>query len=858
MGMPRELRLYDLGLTAVSSLVALGALLSHKPFPPGFVFGGFLAAYALMELFQVMSPVGASPSLGSAVALAAVVWTGCAPALLLQATGTAVIGLVRRMRPNRIRMNVSRFVVSIAAADFVFRLAGGVVGQPFGAMGVPLLAAVIALVLADAALMALVLSQSEGRLLAACLGDLWGLPLALSALAVALSVPLLAAMTLFGLFWALGGAALLAAGVFLGLKTVAGRAREPHTPRWAAVFHDTGLADAALEAAASAEPLPLPEPLPVAGLDLWSRNGGNRRRSFWRLFSRGPLRLFQPADDPAADWYRGLLDLSRAFSSSLNTQVIARQLADAVHSLTTLPCIVHLVAEDGLTLAPAAVNGLPAQAVETLHQTIHEGLLGQALTDRRPVTSPSALAVPMWVGGTPLGAIGVNSPTARRFSPSEVRALTALADLAALALYNAFLYRKAGSRLERLIETQMHLEAVVDAVPAGILIFAPDGHLVSANSRATAHLADLDLVLPGTPPEEGAGEVAANVIEALSGRLGATAPSWALAHRAPYGPEAVSAEIEEGERHFEVWASPLHDSKGTLTGLLVILDDVTEARRLAAEVHRTEKLAAVGEVAARAAHEIKNPLAAIHGFTQLMGLYCPVRDGWQECPKYVERISGEISRLSEIAHSMLTLARPARPKFVTGNLAAVVEETIEFLAGKAAERGTTLERAGGPPTVMADFDPRQLKQVLLNLVQNALDAVSGPGGPPPGWRKVAVAVGYTHRARQRHIFIQVRDNGPGLRGPDRAKVFTPFFTTKDTGTGLGLPIAKSIIEAHDGVVDLRPAHGRGCVFEILLPVSSATSRSGSVIPIAAFGGPADEPVDPGAPTPNSGPEREGG
>lgn len=817
LDIPRELRFYDLGLTAVSS-----------------------------------------------VALAAVVWTGCAPALLLQATGTATIGLVRRIGPSRIRMNVSRCVISIAAADFAFRHAGGVVGQPFGAMGVPLLAAGIALVLTDAVLMALALSLNQGRFLAACLGDLWGLPLALSALAVALSVPLLAAITLFGLYWALGGAALLAAAVSLGLKAAAGRPRTPHTPRWAAVFHDAGLTDAAMEAAASADPLPLPESLPGAGLDLWSRNGGSKRRFFWRLFSRGPLRLFPPDNDPAADWYRGLLELSRAFSSSLNTQVIARQLADAVHSLTTLPCIVHLVAEDGLTLAPAAVNGLPAQAVETLHQTIHEGLLGQALTQRRPVTSPSAaeepwssLAVPMWVGGTPLGVIGVNSPMARRFPPSEVRALTTLADLASRALYNAFLYRKAGSRLERLVEAQTRLEAVVDTVPAGILIFAPDGRLVSVNSRATAHLADLGLVLPGAPSEEGAGEVAANVIEAFARRLGTTAPSRALAQRAPYGPEAVSADIEEGERHFEVWASPLHDSKGTLTGLLVILDDVTEARRLAAEVHRTEKLAAVGEVAARAAHEIKNPLAAIHGFTQLMGLYCPVRDGWRECPKYVERISGEINRLSEIAHSMLTLARPARPRFVTGNLAAVVEETIEFLAGRAAERGTTLERVGGPPTVIADFDARQLKQVLLNLVQNALDAVSGPGGPPPGWRKVAVAVGYTHRARQRHIFIQVRDNGPGLRGPDRAKVFTPFFTTKDTGTGLGLPIAKSIIEAHNGVIDLRPAHGRGCVFEILLPVSSGTSWTGSVLPAAAFDGSADEAADPGAPTPNSGPEREG-
>jgi signal transduction histidine kinase len=127
--------------------------------------------------------------------------------------------------------------------------------------------------------------------------------------------------------------------------------------------------------------------------------------------------------------------------------------------------------------------------------------------------------------------------------------------------------------------------------------------------------------------------------------------------------------------------------------------------------------------------------------------------------------------------------------------------------------------------VTARFDSRQMRQVLLNLAQNALDAVAGPGGPVPGRRKVAVTLGYTRRDGRRLAFIQVRDNGPGVPDEDRTRLFTPFYTTKELGTGLGLPVSRSIVEAHNGTLDVRSGHGRGAVFEILLPAST-TARSG--------------------------------
>jgi len=123
----------------------------------------------------------------------------------------------------------------------------------------------------------------------------------------------------------------------------------------------------------------------------------------------------------------------------------------------------------------------------------------------------------------------------------------------------------------------------------------------------------------------------------------------------------------------------------------------------------------------------------------------------------------------------------------------------------------------------ADFDPAQLRQVLLNIIQNAVDAVSGPGGPPPGQRRVEVSLGRVGRDSRRHVVISVKDNGPGVKPADRNRIFTPFFTTKETGTGLGLPVCKGIIEAHGGRIEVSSPRGEGAEFRIVLSAPEAAS-----------------------------------
>ncbi len=1076
MGTLHAYQRYTFGLTVIGVLVAVVAGLGTTTFLPLFVFAPMLVSYVAMQMFQIVLPVGFGITFASAVALAAVAWMGPGPAVVLVACGGVVTGLVLRAPLDRLCVNSSVFVLSNALAGLAFKLAGGALGESFLVNPVPLLAAMAVHRVADMALVTTTVAVYKGRPLWVSFKDIGRLASLCMAATDLVSVPLVLAISAWGILPALLPITGAAVAASFALDRLAKRAHrrllgelissaggvapaglpvdvsseltrlvsalaeasglgpeESDALRWAALLHDSGLTESAIGVSCSSEALSeeqlrrirehplraamrvgqvgsllrvarilethhehhngwgypfglkgdeitlpaallglaeaylaltvlrshrqkvlapeealrniqsrageqfspaavqalekcvatgalqvgeegasrqsvatavdrlyrlagtpkLPLHLSVTGSggDLWFRTGGPQR-FMRRLFARDPLRLGRREKELATEWYQSLFDLGRTFSSSLTVQVIARQLAEAVHGLTTLPTVVHLVADDGETLLPAAVCGLPEEAVRGLRLSANKGLIGLAVTERRPVTSlnvaedpramyqekarvlglKSLLCVPLRAADTPLGGISVNSPTVRRFPPSEVRALSVMADLAALALHNAFLYRKANSRLDQLGEAQAYLNAIFDTVPTGVLTLAADGRLMACNRQASRHLFDLGVVdrlrgdlaagmdrapwpgghtlaervsTPGEPdpaanprprvdgpfgvgPEPGEPATGtANLIEALHAKLGAEVLRQALETRRPCGPETVSAALPAGERFFKVWASPLYDSTGAASGLLVVLDDVTEAKSLAAEVHRTEKLAAVGEVAAKAAHEIKNPLASIRGFTQLMGLYCPVRNQWRECPRYVDHIAGEVDRLSEIAQSMLALARPARPLVAPGDLSAVVAETLDFLAGQASERGITIERAERPTGVTAEFDAGQVKQVVLNLVQNALDALAGPGGPPPGWRKVTVSVGHTRREGRRYVFIQVGDNGPGIQADDRAKVFTPFFTTKETGTGLGLPISKSIVEAHGGSIEVRSAPGRGCVFEVLLPALARPKSNGA-------------------------------
>jgi signal transduction histidine kinase len=260
-----------------------------------------------------------------------------------------------------------------------------------------------------------------------------------------------------------------------------------------------------------------------------------------------------------------------------------------------------------------------------------------------------------------------------------------------------------------------------------------------------------------------------------------------------------------GDRRFLLTCSPVHQPDGQVF-LLELVADVTEQERLRTRLTAVERLAAVGEVAAGLAHEIRNPLAAILNAVTLLDQEETLTA--EERATILGAVKTEARRLNTTLSDFLLFARPRELKRQKGD----IRQLVDHVAALLQEERT---RPGGvqvdvrvdlaiPPTV---FDRDQLTQVLWNIARNGLEAMGGRG-------HLTLSV-----ARQNgEIMISVSDTGPGIPPEDRWRIFQPFYSRKPGGTGLGLAIAQSIVSAHGGRIDVDSQPQQGSRFTICLPV----------------------------------------
>jgi signal transduction histidine kinase len=244
------------------------------------------------------------------------------------------------------------------------------------------------------------------------------------------------------------------------------------------------------------------------------------------------------------------------------------------------------------------------------------------------------------------------------------------------------------------------------------------------------------------------------------------------------------------------------------TWLRPLRAELVESRRL---LEQQEKLAALGTLAAGVAHEINNPLTAIKA--RLYSLRKHVAS-LAPASHDLEVVSGEIDRLQRIVRSMLSYARPPQPQLAPVALDAIAREVLDLVGGDCdARRAHLVMRAEQP--VSASADAEQLRQIVLNLVRNAVDALEGSGGTVV----VAVSAGEVFPSGRRapHAVLTVADDGPGISADDQARLFDPFFTTKKSGTGLGLSIVQRLVQNHAGEISFWSRAGAGTQFEVHLP-----------------------------------------
>ncbi|HEY3307335.1 MAG TPA: ATP-binding protein [Desulfuromonadaceae bacterium] len=255
---------------------------------------------------------------------------------------------------------------------------------------------------------------------------------------------------------------------------------------------------------------------------------------------------------------------------------------------------------------------------------------------------------------------------------------------------------------------------------------------------------------------------------------------------------------------------PFTDLHGDLAGVIINFKDLTNIKQMESALKKADRLAVLGELSARMAHEIRNPLAAMSGSVQLLAEQGSITDSDRRLLSIVVR---EADRLNILITEFLAYARPALPRKVRIDLHSFVDETCSFLASDNRFRNVSIRNlVSSLITIRADAN--QFRQVLLNLLSNAAEAMDGgnieikashqSGGG--GFSNDPVAV------------ITVTDSGPGIMPGTEAHLFEPFWTTKPEGTGLGLAVIYRIIEAHGGTISVECPPGAGCCFRIMLPV----------------------------------------
>jgi two-component system NtrC family sensor kinase len=296
-----------------------------------------------------------------------------------------------------------------------------------------------------------------------------------------------------------------------------------------------------------------------------------------------------------------------------------------------------------------------------------------------------------------------------------------------------------------------------------------------------------------------------------------------LEHRIPAGPPDELGLLADS---FNRMTDSLQEARTEIEDLMNGLEQQVEQRTAALrgahkELLRSEKLASLGRLAASIAHEINNPLSGILTFAKL--LIRTLEDGAEDqdakdqCLKNLRLVERETARCTAIVRNLLDFARE-RPLTLTGvDLNQVLSEALSLLEHQLALRGVSLDKHLEPlPAIQADFG--QLRQALVNVVLNAADAMSAGG-------QLAVSSG----ADAEGVEVVVTDTGVGIPPEHLARIFDPFFSTKNKGTGLGLSVVYGIVERHGGRLEVKSEVGQGTTVRMRLPLSGAREAAGATV-----------------------------
>jgi two-component system, sporulation sensor kinase E len=395
-----------------------------------------------------------------------------------------------------------------------------------------------------------------------------------------------------------------------------------------------------------------------------------------------------------------------------------------------------------------------------------------------------------WIELISFFALGVLFGTIRDMEETRTR------DLRQVSLQLEDAYKKLEDRAIQLINIQDYTQSILRSITSGVLTVGPDGSVATANPAAERMLGMSEFEM--VPKPIGSlfridGGLSGDVAKVLAGRL-------PLALR-----EATLVTANGNELHVQVSTSRMRAVGGNVLGAVVGLEDVSDIRALTDQLIRADRLAAMGELTAGVAHEVRNPLGVIRASVQLLEDAKGDRDRTRDAAEVIKQ---EIDRLDRVIKALLDFGRPSKPMLVHTNLNDVLQDVVLFTNRFAKQSGVVIVERPDPDLPVVHGDPDQLKQVFLNLVTNAVQAMDTAGG----------TITIETRGVGEYVEVSVSDTGPGIGAGDLSKVFDPFFTKRAEGTGLGLTIVHRIIDEHEGHIEVESGP-EGTVFNVTLPAA---------------------------------------
>jgi len=379
----------------------------------------------------------------------------------------------------------------------------------------------------------------------------------------------------------------------------------------------------------------------------------------------------------------------------------------------------------------------------------------------------------------------------------DIQHLSIFANQASIIIENTRLY-------EQLVNERNFAENVVESSPNCILVVNCDGTIRMVNPQAESIFSLATGAAVGKPASEVFGEPMRTIIrEAIDGKTSD-------------GREVVVKRREGARTILDVSTSQLKSQDGTVLGAVLIATDLTEAKKTEEWMRRVDRLSSLGQLSAGVAHEIRNPLASINFNIQLLSKRIQPDE---KTRRIINNSLAGVERIKDLVKGMLDFSRPAPPQLKRESIHRAVEDAVSLMDSQFSKHGirVVLKLAARAPDIT--FDSRQIQQVFVNILLNALQAM-----PEGGTVTVESSLGDETKELSRYLSVYISDTGAGIPREHFSKIFDPFFTTKPEGTGLGLSIAHKVLEQHGAQIEIRSRVGQGTMFIIRFPIDGVQNH----------------------------------